>query len=164
MAINFIDKMISDSVLGDEFFKALDEVTKNIQTNVHTVCEKWKNGELISKDEEKYENGKKTLDVHQSKNIEIEDKSSKSSDKDEDKGCVSSNSCSCNGTCNKCKCTDADEEINSLKEKNKSLTNAYEEMRRANSDLYHQKAALENENAALKEKLNRFKKLFENEF
>jgi len=157
MAIDFIDKMVSDSVLGDEFFKALDEVTKNIQTNVHTVCEKWKNGELISKDEEKYENGKKTLDVHQSKNIEVEDK-------DEDKGCVSSNSCNCNGTCNKCKCANADEEINSLIEKNKSLTNAYEEMQRANSDLYHQKAALENENAALKEKLNRFKKLFENEF
>lgn len=164
MAIDFIDKMISNSVLGDEFFKALDEVTKNIQTNVHTVCEKWKNGELVSKDEEKYENGKKTLDIHQSKNIELEDKSSELIDKDEDKGCVPSSSCNCNGACEKCKHTNAKDEINSLKEKNKSLTNAYEEMRKVNSDLYQQKVALENENVALKEKLNRFKKMFENEF
>ena len=77
---------MNGSAFGSEFFKALDEATKNIQTNVHTVCEKWKNGELVSKDEEKYENGKKTLDVHQSKNIEIEGNTVKT---DENNGCVS---------------------------------------------------------------------------
>ena len=117
MTMDFFEKVMNGSAFGSEFFKALDEATKNIQTNVHTVCEKWKNGELVSKDEEKYENGKKTLDVHQSKNIEIEGNPVKT---DENNGCVRSGSCGSDGGCNKCSCgkneygVNPEDEINRL--------------------------------------------------
>lgn len=150
---DFINGVFSNGVLGSEFFKALDDVTKNIQTSVHTVCEKWKNGEMISKDEEKYENGKKTLDVHRSKNIEDVGSDGNTAD-----GCNKcENGCQkLKGTCNGC-CQSNDELVNSLQaenqtliEKNKSLTRQYE--------------SLEKENIELKKKLDRFKQLFESEF
>ena len=174
MTMDFFEKMMNCSVLGSDFFKAFDEATKNIQTNVHTVCEKWKNGELVSKDEEKYENGKKTLDVHQSKNNELEGNSVKT---DKDKGCVCSGSCGCGGDCNKYS-YDKDEsgistedEINrlnlkveELSNRNKELYELNKDLQKVNDDLRYQNTSLVNENTSLKTKLDKFKNLFESEF
>lgn len=170
MAMDFFEKVMNGSALGSEFFKALDEATKNIQTNVHTVCEKWKNGELVSKDEEKYENGKKTLDVHQSKNIESEGNPVKS---DENKGCVCSGSCGCN----KCSCNKNESDVNpedeinrltlkieELSNRNKELYELNKDIQKANDDLLYRNNSLVKENTSLKAKLDKFKNLFESEF
>ena len=172
MTMDFFEKVMNGSAFGSEFFKALDEATKNIQTNVHTVCEKWKNGELVSKDEEKYENGKKTLDVHQSKNIEIEGNPVKT-DKDENKGCVCSSTCGCD----KCSCgkdvtgvNPEDEvvrlasKIKDLSDRNRELMALNKDTQKANDDLLYRNNSLVKENASLKAKLDKFKNLFENEF
>ena len=167
MAMDFFEKMMNCSVLGSDFFKAFDEATKNIQTNVHTVCEKWKNGELVSKDEEKYENGKKTLDVHQSKNIEIEGNPVKT---DENNGCVRSDSCGSDGCCNKCSCgknesgVNPEDEINRLTLKIEELSNRNKELYELNDDLLYRNNSLIKENTSLKAKLAKFKKLLESEF
>ena len=167
MAMDFFEKMMNCSVLGSDFFKAFDEATKNIQTNVHTVCEKWKNGELVSKDEEKYENGKKTLDVHQSKNIEIEGNPVKT---DENNGCVRSGSCGSDGGCNKCSCSknesgvNPEDEINRLTLKVEELSNRNKELYELNDDLLYRNNSLIKENTSLKAKLAKFKKLLESEF
>ena len=167
MAMDFFEKMMNCSVLGSDFFKAFDEATKNIQTNVHTVCEKWKNGELVSKDEEKYENGKKTLDVHQSKNIEIEGNPVKT---DENNGCVRSDSCGSDGCCNKCSCgknesgVNPEDEINRLTLKVEELSNRNKELYELNDDLLYRNNSLIKENTSLKAKLAKFKKLLESEF
>ena len=167
MAMDFFEKMMNCSVLGSDFFKAFDEATKNIQTNVHTVCEKWKNGELVSKDEEKYENGKKTLDVHQSKNIEIEGNPVKT---DENNGCVRSGSCGSDGGCNKCSCgknesgVNPEDEINRLTLKVEELSNRNKELYELNDDLLYRNNSLIKENTSLKAKLAKFKKLLESEF
>ena len=174
MAMDFFEKMMDGSVFGSEFFKAFDEATKNIQTNVHTVCEKWKNGELVSKDEEKYENGKKTLDVHQSKNIEPEGIPVKT---DENKGCICSGSCGSDGCCNKCSCgknesiVNPEDEINrltlkveELSNRNKELSKLNKELQKANDDLRHYYETLSDKNKSLKVKLDKFKELFESEF
>ena len=167
MAMDFFEKMMNCSVLGSDFFKAFDEATKNIQTNVHTVCEKWKNGELVSKDEEKYENGKKTLDVHQSKNIEIEGNPVKT---DENNGCVRSGSCGSDGGCNKCSCgknesgVNPEDEINRLTLKVEELSNRNKELYELNDDLLYRNNSLIKENTSLKAKLDKFKNLLESEF
>ena len=167
MAMDFFEKMMNCSVLGSDFFKAFDEATKNIQTNVHTICEKWKNGELVSKDEEKYENGKKTLDVHQSKNIEIEGNPVKT---DENNGCVRSDSCGSDGCCNKCSCgknesgVNPEDEINRLTLKVEELSNRNKELYELNDDLLYRNNSLIKENTSLKAKLAKFKKLLESEF
>ena len=167
MTMDFFEKMMNCSVLGSDFFKAFDEATKNIQTNVHTVCEKWKNGELVSKDEEKYENGKKTLDVHQSKNIEIEGNPVKT---DENNGCVRSGSCGSDGGCNKCSCgknesgVNPEDEINRLTLKVEELSNRNKELYELNDDLLYRNNSLIKENTSLKAKLAKFKKLLESEF
>ena len=167
MAMDFFEKMMNCSVLGSDFFKAFDEATKNIQTNVHTICEKWKNGELVSKDEEKYENGKKTLDVHQSKNIEIEGNPVKT---DENNGCVRSDSCGSDGCCNKCSCgknesgVNPEDEINRLTLKVEELSNMNKELYELNDDLLYRNNSLIKENTSLKAKLAKFKKLLESEF
>ena len=167
MAMDFFEKVMNGSAFGSEFFKALDEATKNIQTNVHTVCEKWKNGELVSKDEEKYENGKKTLDVHQSKNIEIEGNPVKT---DENNGCVRSGSCGSDGGCNKCSCgknesgVNPEDEINRLTLKVEELSNRNKELYELNDDLLYRNNSLIKENTSLKAKLAKFKKLLESEF
>ena len=167
MAMDFFEKMMNCSVLGSDFFKAFDEATKNIQTNVHTICEKWKNGELVSKDEEKYENGKKTLDVHQSKNIEIEGNPVKT---DENNGCVRSGSCGSDGGCNKCSCgknesgVNPEDEINRLTLKVEELSNRNKELYELNDDLLYRNNSLIKENTSLKAKLAKFKKLLESEF
>ena len=167
MTMDFFEKVMNGSAFGSEFFKALDEATKNIQTNVHTVCEKWKNGELVSKDEEKYENGKKTLDVHQSKNIEIEGNPVKT---DENNGCVRSGSCGSDGGCNKCSCgknesgVNPEDEINRLTLKVEELSNRNKELYELNDDLLYRNNSLIKENTSLKAKLAKFKKLLESEF
>ena len=167
MAMDFFEKMMNCSVLGSDFFKAFDEATKNIQTNVHTICEKWKNGELVSKDEEKYENGKKTLDVHQSKNIEIEGNPVKT---DENNGCVRSDSCGSDGCCNKCSCgknesgVNPEDEINRLTLKVEELSNRNKELYELNDDLLYRNNSLVKEKTSLKTKLDKFKNLFESEF
>ena len=167
MTMDFFEKVINGNAFGSEFFKALDEATKNIQTNVHTVCEKWKNGELVSKDEEKYENGKKTLDVHQSKNIEIEGNPVKT---DENNGCVRSGSCGSDGGCNKCSCgknesgVNPEDEINRLTLKVEELSNRNKELYELNDDLLYRNNSLIKENTSLKAKLAKFKKLLESEF
>lgn len=167
MAMDFFEKVMNGSAFGSEFFKVLDEATKNIQTNVHTVCEKWKNGELVSKDEEKYENGKKTLDVHQSKNIEIEGNPVKT---DENNGCVRSGSCGSDGGCNKCSCgknesgVNPEDEINRLTLKVEELSNRNKELYELNDDLLYRNNSLIKENTSLKAKLAKFKKLLESEF
>ena len=174
MAMDFFEKVMNGSAFGSEFFKALDEATKNIQTNVHTVCEKWKNGELVSKDEEKYENGKKTLDVHQSKNIEIEGNPVKT---DKNNGCVRSGSCGSDGGCNKCSCgknesgVNPEDEINrltlkveELSNRNKELYELNEDIQKANDDLLYRNNSLIKENTSLKAKLDKFKNLLESEF
>ena len=167
MTMDFFEKVMNGSAFGSEFFKALDEATKNIQTNVHTVCEKWKNGELVSKDEEKYENGKKTLDVHQSKNIEIEGNPVKT---DENKGCICTGSCDSDGGCNKCSCgknesaVSSEDEINRLTLKVEELSNRNKELYELNDDLLYRNNSLIKENTSLKAKLAKFKKLLESEF
>lgn len=174
MTMDFFEKVMNDSAFGSEFFKALDEVTKNIQTNVHTVCEKWKNGELVSKDEEKYENGKKTLDVHQSKNVEPKGTPLKT---DENNGCVRSGSCGSDGGCNKCSCgkdvtgvNPEDEvvrlasKIKDLSDRNRELMALNKDTQKANDDLLYRNNSLVKENTSLKAKLDKFKNLFENEF
>ena len=174
MSMDFFEKVINGSAFGSEFFKALDEATKNIQTNVHTVCEKWKNGELVSKDEEKYENGKKTLDVHQSKNIEIEGNTVKT---DENNGCVRSGSCGSDEGCNKYSCgknessVNPEDEINrltlkieELSNRNKELYDLNKDLQKANDDLLYHNTSLVKEKTSLKAKLDKFKNLFESEF
>ena len=167
MAMDFFEKMMNCSVLGSDFFKAFDEATKNIQTNVHTICEKWKNGELVSKDEEKYENGKKTLDVHQSKNIEIEGNPVKT---DENNGCVRSGSCGSDGGCNKSAVSPEDEinrltlKIEELSNRNKELYDLNKDLQKANDDLLYHNTSLVKEKTSLKAKLDKFKNLFESEF
>ena len=174
MAMDFFEKMMNCSVLGSDFFKAFDEATKNIQTNVHTVCEKWKNGELVSKDEEKYENGKKILDIHQSKNIESEGNPVKT---DENKGCICTGSCDSDGGCNKCSCgknesaVSPEDEINRLTLKIEELSNRIKELyelnknlQKANDDLRYQNTSLVKDKTSLKAKLDKFKNLFESEF
>ena len=163
MAMDFFEKMMNCSVLGSDFFKAFDEATKNIQTNVHTICEKWKNGELVSKDEEKYENGKKTLDVHQSKNIEPEGIPLKT-DKDENKGCV----CSCGNDVTGVNPEDEvvrlASKIKDLLDRNREFMALNKDIQKANDDLIYRNDLLVKENTSLKAKLDKFKNLFENEF
>ena len=167
MAMDFFEKMMNCSVLGSDFFKAFDEATKNIQANVHTVCEKWKNGELVSKDEEKYENGKKILDVHQSKNIESEGNTVKT---DENKGCICTGSCDSDGGCNKSAVSPEDEinrltlKIEELSNRNKELYDLNKDLQKANDDLLYHNTSLVKEKTSLKAKLDKFKNLLESEF
>lgn len=153
MAKDFFENFFSNGVLGDEFFKALDDVTKNIQTNVHTVCEKWKNGELVSKDEEKYENGKKTLDVHQSKRIDGDNpKLDGASNKD---------------TYTVCKCDPTKYETDKPSEVEKAFKELETKYKSCLEELANCKeinSSLAKNNEILKEKLGKFKQLFEAEF
>ena len=65
MSKNFFEQLFEKNNLNSDVLNALDDILKNTQTFFHTVKEEWENGELVSKDEEKYENGKKTVDIHQ---------------------------------------------------------------------------------------------------
>lgn len=66
MTKDFFGTIFGKDILNDEFFDTVDNILKNTQSTFHTIREEYQNGELISKDEEKYENGKKTLNIHQS--------------------------------------------------------------------------------------------------
>lgn len=66
MAKDFFGTIFGKDILNDEFFDTVDNILKNTQSTFHTIREEYQNGELVSKDEEKYENGKKTLNIHQS--------------------------------------------------------------------------------------------------
>lgn len=66
MAKDFFGTIFGKDILNEEFFDTVDNILKNTQSTFHTIREEWSNGELVSKDEEKYENGKKTLNIHQS--------------------------------------------------------------------------------------------------
>lgn len=66
MTKDFFGTIFGKDILNDEFFDTVDNILKNTQSTFHTIREEYQNGELVSKDEEKYENGKKTLNIHQS--------------------------------------------------------------------------------------------------
>ena len=66
MAKDFFGTIFGKDILNDEFFDTVDNILKNTCSTFHTIREEYQNGELVSKDEEKYENGKKTLNIHQS--------------------------------------------------------------------------------------------------
>lgn len=152
MAKDFFEKMFSDGIFNDDFFKSIDEMTKNLQTSVHTICEKYQNGEMVSKDEEKYENGKKTLDIHQSKNVEDEAK-------------VTDN-CKCNIPCSSCKAK-ASSAADALEERDKEIVELQKKLSNAeyeNKMLTNKYNAVCEQNKALTAKLNKFKSLFDSEF
>ena len=66
MAKDFFGTIFGKDIINDEFFDTVDNILKNTCSTFHTIREEYQNGELVSKDEEKYENGKKTLNIHQS--------------------------------------------------------------------------------------------------
>ena len=66
MTKDFFGTIFGKDILNDEFFDTVDNILKNTRSTFHTIREEYQNGELVSKDEEKYENGKKTLNIHQS--------------------------------------------------------------------------------------------------
>lgn len=152
MAKDFFEKMFGEGILNDEFFKTIDEMTKNLQTSVHTICEKYQNGEMVSKDEEKYENGKKTLDIHQSKEIEEKEKIA--------------DSCKCEVPCDNCKAK-ASSAAEALAERDMEIVKLQKQLSNAeyeNKMLTNKYNAVCEQNKALTAKLNKVKNLFDSEF
>ena len=66
MVKDFFGTIFGKDIINDEFFDTVDNILKNTRSTFHTIREEYQNGELVSKDEEKYENVKKTLNIHQS--------------------------------------------------------------------------------------------------
>lgn len=152
MAKDFFEKMFGEGIFNDDFFKSIDEMTKNLQTSVHTICEKYQNGEMVSKDEEKYENGEKTLDIHQSKNVE---------DKE-----YATDKCKCNIPCDSCKAK-ASSAADALAERDKEIVELQKKLSNAeyeNKMLTNKYNAVCEQNKAMTAKLNKFKSLFDSEF
>lgn len=147
MAKDIFETMFGTGVLNDDFFKTIDDLTKNIQSTIHTIQEKYENGKLVAKDEEKYENGEKTLDVHETAASTIE----------EDGGCVPKHCVGCCGgdTCSSKHCTvdEKDETIAGLEVDVQNLQDEVEQWRNAYYKVLSEKEELE-------DKLSKIKGLF----
>lgn len=156
MAKDVFETMFGEGVLNGDFFKTLDDLTKNIQSTIHTFQEKYENGKLVSRDEEKYENGEKTVDIHETAANTL---NSNNEDAKLDCGCAHKCNCcgdSC-GTCNaveeECTVDEKDELIAGLEV---DVQNLKEELSKWRSSYY--KALAEKEE--LEDKLSKIKGLF----
>lgn len=133
MAKDFFETMLDNGVLNEEFFKTIDDLTKNIQSTIHTIQEKYENGQLVEKNEEKFENGKKTLDVHETVTNTLDNKCDKQND-----------TCKCTNAC-------ASEGKIAVLEKNvKNLEEELEQWRNAYFKALSEKEALEDKFSTIK--------------
>lgn len=146
MAKDIFETMFGTGVLNDDFFKTIDDLTKNIQSTIHTIQEKYENGKLVAKDEEKYENGEKTLDVHETAASTIEDGGC------EQKHCVG---CCGGDTCG-CKHCTVDEKDETIAGLEVDVQNLQDEVTQWKKAYY----ALLSEKEELEDKLSKIKGLF----
>jgi hypothetical protein len=142
MAKDIFETMLGTGILNDDFFKTIDDLTKNIQSTIHTIQEKYENGQLVEKNEEKYENGEKTLDVH-------ETAETNSLENTCNKCCCGA----CNSSCN-CKhtCTvdEKDEQIAGLEVDVQNLQDEVEQWRNAYYKVLSEKEELEDKFSTIK--------------
>lgn len=144
MAKDIFETMFGTGVLNDDFFKTIDDLTKNIQSTIHTIQEKYENGKLVAKDEEKYENGEKTIDVHETAASTIEDG-----------GCVPKHCVGCRNEdgcceCGHCAVDEKDETIAGLEVDVQNLQDEVEQWRNAYYKVLAEKEKLEDKLSAIK--------------
>lgn len=157
MAEGMFKTMFGTGVLDDDFFKTINDLTKDIQSTIHTIQEKYENGKLVSKDEEKYENGEKTLDVHETSASTLDCKESDCEDE-------------CCGKCNSEVCTCGKEDTCTVDEKDEiiaglevDLDNCYAELKKIHKECNQWKDAyykVLDAKEQLELKLENIKKLF----
>lgn len=141
MAKDIFETMLGTGILNDDFFKTIDDLTKNIQSTIHTIQEKYENGQLVEKNEEKYENGEKTLDVH-------ETAETNSLENTCNKCCGTCNgSCKCNHTCT---VDEKDEQIAGLEVDVQNLQDEVEQWRNAYYKVLSEKEELEDKFSTIK--------------
>ena len=149
MTKNFFEQLFEKNNLNNDVLNVLDDILKNTQSVFHNVKEECENGELVSKDEEKYENVKKTVDVHQTVGTEKKSPCNKDNCVNYDKH-----------VCNSCKKQDKEQQ-----EGKETFTDRINRLTKQIHTLTNQITIAEDAYSALKEEYDktqeRYRELFE---